>query len=65
MQIYLQRINYFKFKTYKRAYESWDEYEDKLLQRALLLSKDLSILSEIFQRSPGSLESRIEIVVVK
>ena len=61
----MQTTNNFRFKTYKRAYESWGEYEDKLLQRALLFSKDLSIVSEIFQRSPGSLESRIEIVVVK
>ncbi len=44
-------------KSYPRAYESWSDEEKELLSKALNYTNDLNLLSECFQRGPGSISN--------
>ena len=44
-------------QTYTRAYENWSDTEKLLLEKALKYTNDLELLSECFQRGPGSIKS--------
>ena len=46
-------------KTYPRAYESWSSNEDAWLLQSYQESLEMKNLSDIFQRHPGSIQSRL------
>ena len=52
-------------KKYRRAYEPWDDTEDNLLIQQYTEVKDIQILSDIFQRQPGAIESRLKKILLK
>lgn len=45
-------------RNYKRAYEPWIEKEIQILKEVIYKTNDLEVLSEIFQRGPGGIESQ-------
>jgi hypothetical protein len=48
-----------------RAYEHWSEKEIELLSKAIKYTNDLKLLSECFQRGPGSIETLGQKIIYK
>lgn len=50
-------------KHFKRAYESWSEKETKILKEVIEKTNDLDVLSEIFQRGHGGIQSQAKKII--
>lgn len=47
-------------KKYRRAYEPWSTKEDDLLRQHFEKNKNIKSLTDIFQRNPGAIRSRLK-----
>lgn len=59
MQVVNEDIQKYR-RNFRRSHEPWNDWEIQLLQQAFSKTQDIHVLADVFERSKGAIQSRLD-----